>query len=124
MLIVVVVAMAMKSMMALSTVTNPAMMMKGIVMSLILAMFMVMFMVVTQSTYLRTYVGDGAVTNDADACFDGNLDDVNGVDSDAGDGDGGRDDDDDGDIVGGLDAGDDDDDNDGVYGGAAGYLCG
>ena len=102
----------MKSMMALSTVTNPAMMMKGIVMSLILAMFMVMFMVVTQSTYLRTYVGDGAVTNDADACFDGNLDDVNGVDSDAGDGD----------IVGGLDAGDDDDDNDGVYGGAAGYL--
>ena len=83
---------------------------------------MVMFMVVTQSTYLRTYVGDGAVTNDADACFDGNLDDVNGVDSDAGDGDGGRDDDDDGDIVGGLDAGDDDDDNDGVYGGAAGYL--
>lgn len=60
MLIVVVVAMAMKSMMALSTVTNLAMMMKGIVITYVpryvrmvmMALILAMFMVVTQSTYL------------------------------------------------------------------------
>ena len=60
MLIVVVEAMAMKSMMALSTVTNLAMMMKGIVITYVpryvrmvmMALILAMFMVVTQSTYL------------------------------------------------------------------------